>query len=386
MPSMVIDRRRFLLAVGAVALARSGRADVTAARAAGEVAFVTAARESASGRFLAVGLDVAGAVAWSRPLPARGHGAAERPGHATCVVVGRRPGAFAMAIDRASGEVVDVVHPPPGRHLYGHAVFTADGRHLLTTENAFEAGHGVIGIYDAADGYRRVGEHPSWGVGPHELVLMPGGETVAVANGGIRTHPASGRRKLGIDTMSPSLAHVELDSGRLVARAELASGRSRRLSIRHLALLDDGMVAMACQDEGPIADALPLVAVHRPGWSAPELLPMPPHAVAALRGYCGSVAASGDWLVVTSPRGGVCAVWAVAGRRFVGLHPLADVCGVAAIDGRDALRLTNGLGQVEDLSVTGTPTRTDGRRDATLQFDNHLLRLSSGDDRPVAVT
>jgi hypothetical protein len=55
----------------------------------------------------------------------------------------------------------------------------------------------VLGVRDATDGYRQIGELASFGVGPHELVLMPDGATLAVANGGIRTHPGRDRAKLG---------------------------------------------------------------------------------------------------------------------------------------------------------------------------------------------
>ena len=58
---------------------------------------------------------------------------------------------------------------------------------------------------DATDDYRQVGELPAHGVGPHEVVLMPDGKTLAVANGGIRTHPDRDRVPLNLDSMQPSL-------------------------------------------------------------------------------------------------------------------------------------------------------------------------------------
>ena len=45
-------------------------------------------------------------------------------------------------------------------------------------------------------GTSRIGELASFGVGPHEVVLMPDGATLVVANGGIRTHPDRDRAKL----------------------------------------------------------------------------------------------------------------------------------------------------------------------------------------------
>ena len=124
------------------------------------------------------------------------------------------PGTFAVVID------LDRARRWPhrrrgGRHFYGHGAFSPDGRYLFTSENDFEAGRGMIGIRDAEDGYRQIGEFASQGIGPHELVLMPDGATLAVANGGIRTHPDNDRAILNLDTMQPSLAYLDLASGRL---------------------------------------------------------------------------------------------------------------------------------------------------------------------------
>src|SRR3546814_17224363 len=75
---------------------------------------------------------------------------------------------------------------------------------------------GCIGIYDATAGYRREAELEAYAIGPHEMVLLSDGRTLAVANGGIQTHPARRREKLNIDTMQPSLAYIDAESGALL--------------------------------------------------------------------------------------------------------------------------------------------------------------------------
>ena len=42
----------------------------------------------------------------------------------------------------------------------------------------------MIGVRDALDGYRQIGELPSFGIGPHEATLMPDGKTLAIAKAG----------------------------------------------------------------------------------------------------------------------------------------------------------------------------------------------------------
>jgi hypothetical protein len=40
---------------------------------------------------------------------------------------------------------------------------------------------GVIGVYDARANYKRIDEFPTFGIGPHDLALLPDGKTLVVA-------------------------------------------------------------------------------------------------------------------------------------------------------------------------------------------------------------
>ena len=84
-------------------------------------------------------------------------------------------------------------------------MFSPDGALLYATENDFDNAAGMVGIYDARAVSSAIGEFPTHGVGPHELLLLDDGATLAIANGGIETHPDFGRAKLNIATMKPSL-------------------------------------------------------------------------------------------------------------------------------------------------------------------------------------
>ena len=43
---------------------------------------------------------------------------------------------------------------------------------------------------------------------PHEILRFPGSDTLIVANGGIQTHPDTGRAKLNIERMLPNLSYL----------------------------------------------------------------------------------------------------------------------------------------------------------------------------------
>ncbi|MEM9756597.1 MAG: DUF1513 domain-containing protein, partial [Pseudomonadota bacterium] len=187
-------RRRLLAGALAAAVApRVAWAEV------GDPRFVTAAL-GADGRFRLCGLTAAGAIAFEQNMPGRGHAAASHPVIAEAVVFARRPGTFALVLNCATGQVVAALTAPLSRHFYGHGAYSRDGSLLYTTENDLETLEGRIGIWDTRQ-YLRVGEIASGGIGPHDMRRMPGTDTLVVANGGIATHPDSGRAKLNLPTM-----------------------------------------------------------------------------------------------------------------------------------------------------------------------------------------
>lgn len=190
-----------LLTVGALGLPRSPGA-------APRRRLYLGARADAEGGYRVSGFRASGAGAFDLGLPDRGHSFAVRQDRRTAVVFARRPGRFALALDLARGAASAEFVAPRDRHFYGHGAFGPDGRFLYASENDFAGERGVIGVYDAAKGYRRVGELSSHGIGPHEVALLSDGVTLAVANGGILTRPDLPRVKLNVATMAPSLCYV----------------------------------------------------------------------------------------------------------------------------------------------------------------------------------
>ena len=325
------------------------------------------------GRYLASVFDHSGRIRHDVPLPGRGHGFAADPATGTVVVFARRPGGWALVLDPATGRISARLAAGPGRRFYGHGAFSPDGAFLYTSENRFEDGAGVIGVWEAARGWRRAGEWPSHGVGPHEIRMSGQGTMLAVANGGIRTHPDTGRAKLNLDTMAPSLAIVDTADGRLVRSASLGP-RLHRLSIRHLDTDRDGRIVVAMQHQGARTDPVPLVAFERGGRIAPA--PVPAGMIRRMRGYAGSVSfdGSGGYAAASHPQAGIVSLWAVRSARLLAVAALDDVCGVAPGTGAGSFIATGADGRIAGIDArTGKSTilaRSDGSH-----WDNHLLAL-----------
>jgi hypothetical protein len=379
----MLDRRSFLAALGAAL-----SAPVPSAMAAGPLRerplYLSACRDPDDPDQAAVAaFSGDGELLFATRLPSRGHDAVARPGTDEVVVFARRPGNWAAIVDLASGTVGRVVTAPPERHFFGHGAFSADGRLLYATENRIASGQGALGIYDAAAGYRRVDERPTFGIGPHDLAFLPQGDQIVVANGGTRTHPATGRDILNPESMEPSLSLVDARSGAVLRRIELAASL-KGLSIRHLAIAADGEVVFGCQWLGEPLDGPLLVGIMDRGGRT-RFLDMPEDALPALNNYIGSVALSqGDRIVAaTSPKGGAVAFWDRISGRYLGRKTMRDVCGVAqAPPRRDAegmgFLISSGHGGVSWTAANGPPGLPAPIGSAALRrmsWDNHLLRL-----------
>ncbi len=332
---------------------------------AGGAHYLSAAK-TGGGAHRLTGLTQSCSVAFDIALPDRGHAAAAHPNRAEAVAFARRPGRFAMVLDCVGGQVRQRLTPPEGRHFYGHGAFTADGSVLLTSENDFEVGQGRIGLWSANESYRRIGEVSSGGVGPHDIVRLPGGG-FAVANGGIRTHPATGRDKLNLPTMRPNLTYLD-DRFDVIDIIEPEAGLHQN-SIRHLAVRPDGTVAVAMQWQGDLYEAPPLLALH--SGSGPLVYPKDTAGLwRRMNGYAGSVSfnGAGDLVAVTSPRGGVVLGFGMAGDP-VFEHRLADVCGLAA-SGAGFL-VSSGMGKFLHMDGAGTKVMAQH----PVSWDNHIVPI-----------
>ncbi|MEM9580240.1 MAG: DUF1513 domain-containing protein, partial [Pseudomonadota bacterium] len=218
---------------------------------------------------------------------------------------------------------------------------------------------------DRTQGYARVAEISSGGIVPHEILRLPDG-TFAVANGGIRTHPARGRDKLNLDTMQSNLT-VLSQAGDILDKAEVGL---RLNSLRHIAVQPDGTIACGLQWQGDPFETPWLLAVYQ-GKGALQVVEMEEPMLRSLSGYIGSVAPFGAHeFAASSPRGGRALVFS-ASKGVTMTKQAADVCGLAQLPGGGTL-VTDGSGHVYRLSATGLT----GLQRHDIAFDNHLVAVA----------
>ena len=368
---MQISRRNFLLAGAALgAGAAFGLFPRTAN--ANNYWLVSACSNKNNEHFVAA-LDMQGQLRCQVQLPARGHDVialANKPGHV--IAFARRPGTFAMEVDLLKGEVVNEIHALADSHFYGHGTFSAKHNVLITSENRFASGEGRIVLRDARD-YSLLESYPSGGIGPHQIALMPGEDSLVIANGGIRTHPDQPRKKLNLDTMAPNLAYLDLSNGKVVQSHRLDNPK---LSIRHLAVSTQGKVVAGLQYQGAKNDLVPLAIAHQ-GQDSLQYLKADEDTWRRMNQYTASVCIDEAQQVVaiSCPRADLITYWSLRGNSFIASERLADGAGLTFTD---RLYASSGKGRVVTSKTLGTDREANLMEFSGLKWDNHLAHIEIG--------
>lgn len=308
----------------------------------------------------------------------RGHGYAYTPRRPNSIVAfARRPGVDAVVVNMEKERVEPAFTCTQGFHLSGHGCFNADGTRLYTAESDYVNGQGKIIVRDG-ETFSVVHVWDSGGIGPHEINFMPDGNTLVVANGGLLTHPETGRKVHNLDSMQSNLCYLDVLTGKCLEKVTVPESKA---SIRHLDIASDGSVAFALQVQREAMsthDLVPLVGVHRRGddvafFQNHETL------LTQMQDYVGSVAVSDAHRVVgaTSPKGNVAVFWDMDTQNIVGYHMLFDVCGIAACDHGETFVLSNSAGELRYVSAT-TFKENQSRRivNAAVNWDNHLFAIN----------
>lgn len=358
-----LTRREFLLAgLGALVLPSFAQAGTPGLRL-----LSPATRD---GKHFSAALAAAGGDPTSATLaalPWRGHGLQLDPRHpGEALIVSRRPGTMAVKLDLASGRVLHQWQANEDRHFFGHAIYSADGRHVFVNENNIDTGRGLVSVRDA-DTFKTLEEYSSHGIGPHELLLMPDGVTLVVANGGIQTFPETGRVKINRGRIETGLAYIDSRDGKLRGKYVLPT---TRMSLRHLAIGAGGKVGAALQSEGSRDETnVPLLVFHG-GEDALQVADAPAAEWNRMQRYAASIGYDpvSRRFAISCPNGDSLACWNADGS-YAGIIAVPKVSGIAFGAGEGFV--SNELGQIHQVDLSAMTARLH-HSVAGLQWDNHL--------------
>jgi len=286
------------------------------------------------------------------------------------VFFSRRPGTEAYVFDIREQSIVATFSAGEGRTFYGHGTFSAHGDYLYTCENDYTTGQGVIAVRDAST-WEKLSEFPSFGIGTHQIALMPGGKQLVVANGGIATHPDMPRQKLNIDTMNPSLTYIEIESG---SHIDSYLPSHHQMSIRHLDVAEDGTVGIAMQYQGSTQDTVPLLAFHR-GQTHLQYAQASEETWRTMKQYTASIRLSltQNLAALTSPRGNAITFWDLDTMTLVHREAMTDVAGLAYSKSDNQFTCSTGLGDIF-VFAKGSHKKMEARyyNTTNTRWDNHM--------------
>ncbi|WP_166364347.1 DUF1513 domain-containing protein [Pseudomonas akapageensis] len=333
--------RRQVLALGSLLLSAVTLGGWTFFRGKDSSPLLLSARDDSDGKHYAVGYRLDGTRVFATAVGQRCHDIINHPQLPIALFVARRPGTESYLIDLRDGRLLQTIASQPNRHFYGHAVIHKSGEWLYATENdTTDPGRGVLGVYRfEGERLNYSGEISTHGIGPHQVSWLPDGETLVVANGGIRTE-AESRVEMNLDAMQPSLVLMHRD-GTLLSKENL---NQQMNSVRHLAIASDGTVVASQQFMGDAHETAELLAIKRPG-EAFQAFPVAEHQLQAMNHYTASVAIHSELRLValTAPRANRFFIWDLDTAAVRLDAPLPDCAGVGAV--KDGFVVTSGQGR-----------------------------------------
>ena len=379
------SRRKFLLGLGAISAVGAIGAISTSAVTllSGDLSkgsstdnnqwLVSCCSDNKSNYFVAA-FDLQGQLINKIALPARGHDVIaikSKPGHA--LVFARRPGSYVLEIDFMRGEVVNTIEASTGQRFYGHGVLIDNDSILLTTENDYQTGNGLIVLRDRQT-QQIIEKYQSGGIGPHQLAVMPNSneKQIVIANGGIKTHPEQSRKKLNLNSMQANLAYMSIGTGKIEGTFELDN---KQLSIRHLDVSSQGKVVAGLQYQGASTDEVPLGISHH-GEDQLSLLKADSNTWRSMKHYTASVCVNSkeNTVAITCPKADLLTFWQLDSNEFITSHKLKDGAGITLM--KDRFIASTGRGRVVSQidPLTSYQVEADFKN---LRWDNHMVDISN---------
>lgn len=189
--------------------------------------------------------------------------------------------------------------------------------------------------------------------------------------------------------MHPSLVYLNRYDGTLL---EQIIPEHNQMSVRHLAMHDDGTVTVGIQFQGEKHINVPLVLTHKRGDAEFSSLIMPNHQWQRFHQYIASVAVDSqhNLLCVTTPIGGCAAIYDLNTRKLISDVSLPDCAGASVFNSynndaisvvRSGFIVSDGQGQLTTLcmaEIRATDLNERIVKDSKLHmmsFDNHLQAL-----------
>lgn len=239
------------------------------------------------------------------PLDFFAHGFALDPNNPKRALIFEKRGPGAAEVELSTAKFMRPIKTTPDRAFYGHGVFSHDGSVVFVAESILATHKGVVSIRDART-LQPMGEFPTWGENPHDILLTNGGKTLVVTNGG----------GMFPDGDAPCVTFIDVNSRQLLEKYTFTDPH---INAGHVALSKSGeMVVVSAPRDGLPKNGHGAVSLAKKGG---KLVTMTEPAEVT-QGMVGetlsiSIHEPSHRAVVTSPEGNQISVWDLKTQKFV---------------------------------------------------------------------
>jgi hypothetical protein len=115
-------------------------------------------------------------------VPMFPHVVVQNPLRPNIAIVTSRYANICSLIDLSKRKIIKTISSSPDYLFFGHAVFSSDGRFLITSENQNKLNYGALVFRDLDKDLKVVREIPTGGRFPHDCHFLDDGKTIVVAN------------------------------------------------------------------------------------------------------------------------------------------------------------------------------------------------------------
>lgn len=305
----------------------------------------------AQGQSHLLGIDSAGDTRFCIRVPHPAHSAIAVEAQGIGIYFSQRPGRLMYIVDLRHGQLLRTVELPAGLALSGRGALSEDGALFFTSELDLINGAGLIGIYEAQAPFRRMGQIPSNGVAPADVMPMKGSPLLAVANSGLRS--PTPLRTSTAHALAPNLSYLDSRDGTVT---EEVKPPQHLLSPHHLAATPNQGVVIAVEDLSPTSNGAPLLFSHQRGEEMKAIIEAEP-AWQRMNQHIAGLATSSDgqFAVSTAPRGEYISLWHIPSATSVQHFAVADAANVTWREPEQVFLISNSQGNVILLRPGPTP-------------------------------
>lgn len=269
------------------------------------------------------------------------HGFTRKPDAPHIAAIFEKRGPGAALVDLTTHKRLGTLNARPGRHYYGHGVYSREGDQLFVVETDLATGTGLLSVRDTTT-YRELEAFPTYGDRPHDCVPIDDGRVLVITNGG---------GDLGTNS-APCVSYVDVASRKLLEKVCFSDPK---INAGHIGIGADGSLAVVSAPRDGLPAETSAGGINlRTGKRKPERMRGPEKVMAKVIGESLSVVVHDSVVGVTNPLGGIVTFWSLGTKKLVAYYECESPRGIEL--SRDKSAFVISFGKHASIVLLGVDT------------------------------